>query len=54
MTRLPAPRSRGPNHAETRRAPAGAANAAQMAYILFQTPVMVAVHASEMLELTNA
>jgi hypothetical protein len=35
-------------------APAGkqkwAANAADMAFILFQTPVMVAVHASEMLE----
>ena len=28
--------------------------AAQMAYILFQTPVMVAVHASEMLENANA
>jgi hypothetical protein len=29
-----------------------ASNAAQMAYILFQTPAMVAVHASEMLEMT--
>jgi hypothetical protein len=29
-----------------------ASNAAQMAYILFQTPVMVAVHASEMLDMT--
>ena len=29
-------------------------NAAEMAYILFQTPVMVAVHASEMLENANA
>lgn len=29
-------------------------NAAEMAYILFQTPAMVAVHASEMLENANA
>jgi hypothetical protein len=49
VTRTPAPTFPRPDAAELGAHPWGA-NAAQMAYILFQTPVMVAVHASEMLE----
>lgn len=49
VARSPAPSFPRPNTAELTAHPWGA-NAAQMAYIMFQTPVMVAVHASEMLE----
>jgi hypothetical protein len=45
----PAPSFPRPNVAELAAHPWGS-NAAQMAYILFQTPVMVAVHAEEMLK----
>ncbi|HEY3578956.1 MAG TPA: hypothetical protein VGK82_00360 [Pyrinomonadaceae bacterium] len=48
----PPPTFPRPNVAELSAHPWGS-NAAQMAYILFQTPVMVAVHASEMLELAE-
>jgi hypothetical protein len=49
VTRVPAPTFPRPNVAELSAHPWGV-SAAQMAYILFQTPVMVAVHATEMLE----
>ena len=49
VSRTPAPSFPRPDAAELGAHPWGA-NAAQMAYILFQTPVMVAVHASEMLD----
>lgn len=49
VTRSPAPTFPRPNAAELSAHPWGVSSA-QMAYILFQTPVMVAVHASEMLE----
>ena len=45
----PPPAFRNPNNGELSKH-RWAANAAEMAFILFQTPVMVAVHASEMLE----
>jgi hypothetical protein len=51
VSRTAAPSFPRPDTAELAAHPWGA-NAAQMAYILFQTPVMVAVHASEMLENT--
>ena len=50
VQRLPAPDFPRPDNVEL-NAHQWASNSAQMAYILFQTPVMVAVHASEMLEL---
>jgi hypothetical protein len=49
VMRSPAPTFPRPNTTELSAHPWGI-NSAQMAYILFQTPVMVAVHASEMLE----
>jgi hypothetical protein len=49
VSRTPAPTFPRPDAAEL-AAHVWGSNAAQMAYILFQTPVMVAVHASEMLE----
>jgi len=49
VSRTPAPSFPRPDTAELAAHPWGS-NAAQMAYILYQTPVMVAVHASEMLE----
>jgi hypothetical protein len=52
ISRTPAPSFPRPDTAELAAHPWGS-NAAQMAYILFQTPVMVAVHASEMLENTT-
>ena len=48
----PAPAFPRPDVAELSAHPWGS-NSAQMAYILFQTPVMVAVHASEMLDMTG-
>jgi len=48
----PPPTFPRPNVAELSSHP-WASNSAQMAYILFQTPVMVAVHSSEMLDLTQ-
>ena len=53
VTRQPAPSFPRPDVGEL-QAHQWASNAAQMAYILFQTPVMVAVHASEMLENATA
>jgi hypothetical protein len=53
VTRVPAPVFNRPDAAELSRHP-WANNSAQMAYILFQTPVMVAVHATEMLEKTES
>jgi hypothetical protein len=53
VSRLPAPVFPRPDHAELDQHPWGA-SAAQMAYALFQTPVMIAVHAKEMLEFTDA
>jgi hypothetical protein len=52
IRRSPAPTFPRPNVAELSAHP-WASNSAQMAYILFQTPVMVAVHASEMLDLAG-
>jgi hypothetical protein len=52
VSRTPAPSFPRPDTAELAAHPWGS-NAAQMAYILFQAPVMVAVHASEMLENTT-
>lgn len=52
VKRSPAPTFPRPNVAELSAHP-WAASSAQMAYILFQTPVMVAVHATEMLEPTE-
>jgi hypothetical protein len=52
VTRSPAPSFPRPDTAEL-GAHAWGTNSAQMAYILYQTPVMVAVHASEMLENTG-
>lgn len=52
VTRSPAPSFPRPDTAEL-SAHAWGTNSAQMAYILFQTPVMVAVHATEMLENTS-
>jgi hypothetical protein len=49
VSRTPAPSFSRPDAAELAAHP-WAANAAEMAYILFQTPVMVAVHASEMID----
>jgi hypothetical protein len=49
VKRTPSPSFPRPDVAELSRHPWGS-NAAQMAYILHQTPVMVTVHASEMLE----
>ena len=51
IKRSPAPTFPRPNVPELSTHP-WASNSAQMAYILFQTPVMVAVHASEMLDIT--
>ncbi len=48
----PAPTFPRPNVAELAAHPWGSSSA-QMAYILFQSPVMVAVHASEMLDLAE-
>jgi len=53
VARTPAPSLPRPNPAEINVHRWGS-SAAEMAYILFQTPVMVAVHASEMLENANA
>jgi len=53
VKRSPAPSFPRPDNTELSAHPWGS-NAAQMAYILFQTPVMVAVHASEMLDMTEA
>jgi hypothetical protein len=53
VARLPAPSLPRPNPAEINVHRWGS-SAAEMAYILFQTPAMVAVHASEMLENANA
>jgi hypothetical protein len=53
VPRLPAPTFPRPNLAELAAHPWGTTSA-QMAYALFQSPVMVAVHAKEMLELTDA
>lgn len=50
VQRAPAPVFDRPDNAEL-SAHRWASNSAQMAYILFQTPVMVAVHASEMLDM---
>jgi hypothetical protein len=52
VTRSPAPAFPRPDVAELSAHP-WAASSAQMAYILFQTPVMVAVHASEMLDIVQ-
>jgi hypothetical protein len=49
VSRTPAPVFPLPNQVELSAHPWGVSSA-QMAYILFQTPVMVAVHATEMLE----
>jgi hypothetical protein len=53
VSRTPAPSLPRPDPADI-NAHRWASNAAEMAYILFQTPVMVAVHASEMLENAHA
>jgi len=53
VTRTPAPFFPRPNPAEINVHRWGS-SAAEMAYILFQTPVMVAIHGSEMLEDANA
>jgi len=53
VSRLPAPTFPRPDHTELGKHPWGVTSA-QMAYSLFQKPVMVAVHAREMLELTHA
>jgi hypothetical protein len=54
VSRWPAPSfpPPGPDTTEMNQHQWGS-NSAQMAYILFQTPVMVAVHASEMLDLVD-
>jgi hypothetical protein len=52
VSRSPVPTFPRPNTAEFSNHPWGVTSA-QMAYALFQNPVMVAVHASEMLELTR-
>lgn len=53
VPRAPAPVFPRPDTAEFSQHPWGVTSA-QMAYALFQNPVMVAVHAGEMLELTHA
>jgi hypothetical protein len=53
VKRSPAPTFPRPNVPELSSHP-WAGSSAQMAYILFQTPVMVAVHSSEMLDLAAA
>jgi len=53
VSRTPVPSLPRPNPADI-NAHRWGSSAAEMAYILFQTPVMVAVHASEMLENANA
>jgi hypothetical protein len=52
VKRTPAPTFPNPNPTEM-NAHRWAHSSAQMAYILFQTPVMVAVHSSEMLDLAT-
>jgi len=52
VPRSPAPVLPRPNQAELDKHP-WAESAAQMAYALYQNPVMVAVHASEMLDLAD-
>jgi hypothetical protein len=51
VKRFPAPRFHKPGHEDLTKH-VWAKNSAEMAYSLFQTPVMVAVHSSEMLDMT--